>query len=179
LKIDSTPSASERANLPQSFQHVARTTIAALASMEIASLFTLPEWYWAGIASLVVMQSTLKAAWEISLRQLIGTALGATTGAVLYQTFGPSLATFAVGILIVGLAAIAAGSLNRKLPGNMDRSTYRFAGVALIVVLLIPHTVSIWRVARDRFCEYAVGILVALAVELIWPDRGTDSAVPK
>lgn len=164
------PSQTEPANLSKSFQHVGRTLLASVGAILIAGLFSLPESYWAGIIALIVMQSTLKTVWELSVRQLIGTAFGATAAAVLYQTLGPTALSFAVGILFLGVVAILAGTLNRSLPGNMDRTAYRFAGIALIVVLLIPRQEAVWFAARDRFCEVAIGIVAALLAELVWPD---------
>jgi len=67
----------------QEFVHAVRTAIAAVASLLIARLFRLPEAYWAAIATMMVMQSTLGAAWTISKDRLAGTALGAAAGALL------------------------------------------------------------------------------------------------
>jgi hypothetical protein len=50
----------ESENLP-SVVHSIRTAIAATISLGVARLFGLPEAYWAAIATLVVMQSTLGA----------------------------------------------------------------------------------------------------------------------
>jgi uncharacterized membrane protein YccC len=50
----------------QDFIHAARTAIAAVASLLVARLFRLPEAYWAAIATMIAMQSTLGAAWTVS-----------------------------------------------------------------------------------------------------------------
>ena len=56
----------EQENLP-SVVHSIRTAIAATLSLAVARLFGLPEAYWAAIATLVVMQSTLSATLLISM----------------------------------------------------------------------------------------------------------------
>ena len=53
-------------NLP-SITHAIRTAVAATASVLIARLVQMPEAYWAAIATLVVMQSTLGATLMLSL----------------------------------------------------------------------------------------------------------------
>lgn len=69
--------------MDQGLEHPARTTVAAVASLVVAGAFKLPETYWAAITTLVVMQSTLGAAWKVSGQRFAGTALGAAAGAVL------------------------------------------------------------------------------------------------
>jgi hypothetical protein len=69
----------ESENLP-SVKHSARTAIAATVSLTVARLFQLPEAYWAAIATLVVMQSTLGATLVISVERIAATALGALAG---------------------------------------------------------------------------------------------------
>src|SRR5439155_7877560 len=72
----------EPENLP-SVVHSIRTAIAATISLAVARLFGLPEAYWAAIATLVVMQSTLGATLLISVERIAATALGALAGAFL------------------------------------------------------------------------------------------------
>jgi uncharacterized membrane protein YccC len=59
----------EPQNLP-SVIHSIRTAIAATISLAVARLFGLPEAYWAAIATLVVMQSTLGATLLISVERI-------------------------------------------------------------------------------------------------------------
>ena len=64
-------------------KHSARTAVAAMVSLLVARLFTLPEAYWSAITTLIVMQSSLGAALGTSIRRFAGTALGAAMGALL------------------------------------------------------------------------------------------------
>jgi uncharacterized membrane protein YccC len=68
----------EPENLP-SVVHSIRTAVAATVSLAVARLFGLPEAYWAAIATLVVMQSTLAATLLLSIEPIAATALGAVT----------------------------------------------------------------------------------------------------
>jgi uncharacterized membrane protein YccC len=63
-------------NLP-SITHAVRTAVAATVSVIIARLVQMPEAYWAAIATLVVMQSTLGATLTLSLDRIVATAVGA------------------------------------------------------------------------------------------------------
>jgi uncharacterized membrane protein YccC len=142
--------------------HSVRTAVAAVASMLVARLFRLPEAYWAPITTLVITQSSLGAALTVSWQRLVGTALGAVVGALVATLFRPGLFVFAAGTFILGLLCAITRS---------DRSAYRFAGVTLAVVLLIPRTNPPWQIAVHRFAEVSIGIAVALILAVVWPDR--------
>jgi uncharacterized membrane protein YccC len=47
-------------------------------------------------------------------------------------------------------------------------SAYRFAAIALTIVLLVAHGRPPWTVAMHRFIEVSLGIAVALVVTLVW-----------
>jgi uncharacterized membrane protein YccC len=155
------------------FVHAARTAVAAIASMLIARLFRLPEAYWAAIATLIVMQSTLGGAWTVSKDRLAGTALGAATGALLGTYFGTSMIAFGAGVFALGvLCAIL----------RIERSAYRYAGITLIVVMLVARTQPVWIIAVHRSIEMSVGIAVGLVLTAIWPEaeaKENAGGIPK
>ena len=62
--------------------NVARMTLATVVSVLAARACGLPEQFWAVVTTVLVMQSSLGAAWEVSLQRLIGTVIGGATGAV-------------------------------------------------------------------------------------------------
>ena len=140
----------------------ARTAVAAVASVLVARLFRLPEAYWAPITTLVITQSSLGAALTVSWQRLVGTALGAVVGAMVASLFGPRLLVFGASIFVLGLLCAITRS---------DRSAYRFAGVTLAVVLLIPRANPAWPIAVHRFAEVSIGIAVALILAMVWPER--------
>ncbi len=141
--------------------HAARTTIAAIASLLIARLFRLPEAYWAAVTTLVVMQSTLGAAFTVSWQRFAGSAIGAAAGALFATYFGSNTAMFGVGIFVMGIVCAAL---------RLDKAAYRFAGVTLAIVMLTTHIAPAWIVAVDRFIEVSVGIAVGLALTAVWPE---------
>jgi uncharacterized membrane protein YccC len=153
-------------NLP-SVIHSIRTAIAATLSLAVARLFGLPEAYWAAIATLVVMQSTLGATVLISIERIAATALGALAGALVATYFTGNLLIFAVAVFVLGLLCAAF---------RMEKTAYRYAGVTLAIIVLIPRSHGAWIVAFHRFFEVSVGILVALALVAIWPEHPPASA---
>jgi uncharacterized membrane protein YccC len=157
------------------FEHAARTTMAAVASLLVARVCRLPEAYWAVITTLVVMQSTVGAAFLISTRRLAGTALGAALGAMLATYFGPNVLAFGAGLFLLGPICAALGRSYRPLQEHLDRTAYRFAGITLAITMLIVRPRAAWVVAVHRFIEVSIGIAVGLIVTVLWPERRDTS----
>lgn len=135
-----------------------RVAVASVASMLLARLLKLPEFYWAPISTIVILLSTinpLTLAWQ----RFAGTALGAALGAVIATYLQPTWTIYGLGILICGMlcALLRVGT------------AYRFAAITLTIVLLVAPTRSPWIVAAHRFVEVSLGIAVALVVTVIWP----------
>jgi hypothetical protein len=59
---------------------------------------------------------------------------------------------------------------------RMEKTAYRYASVTLAIIVLIPRSNAAWIVAVHRFFEVSVGILVALALAAVWPERQVGSA---
>ncbi|HTS06330.1 MAG TPA: FUSC family protein [Candidatus Eisenbacteria bacterium] len=146
----------------QSVLHALRTSVVAVVSLLVAKIFRLPEAYWAPITTLVITQSSLGAALEVSWQRFVGTVFGAVVGAVLATYLGPPLLGFVLGVFMLGLICFLARS---------DLSAYRFGGVTLAIVLLIPRAGPPWQTAFHRFAEVSIGIVVALIFTLIWPEK--------
>jgi uncharacterized membrane protein YccC len=141
--------------------HAARTAIAATVSLLIGRLLRLPDPYWAVIATLIVMQSTLGAAWTISKQRFAGTVLGAAMGALLTTCVGSSMIAFGTGVFALGMICAFL---------HIERSAYRYAGITLAIVMLVARTQPAWIVAVHRFVEISVGIAVALILTAVWPE---------
>ena len=152
-------------------EHPARTAVAAVASLLAARLCRLPESYWAAITTLIVMQSTLGSALSVSIERLTGTALGAVVAALITTFFRDNVVTFGVGIFVIGLVCPLL---------RLGNAAFRFASITLAIVLLIAPDKSHWTIAVHRFIEVSIGIVVALAITAIWPERDPGSAgLPK
>lgn len=136
----------------------ARTALATIVSVLAAKSLKLPEFYWAPISTIVILLSTinpLTLAWQ----RFAGTAVGAFLGALIASYFHTNWIVYGVGIFVCGVVS----SMLRL--GN----AYRFAAIALSIVLLIAHERSPWIVATHRFIEVSLGIAVALIVTIVWP----------
>lgn len=136
-----------------------RTAVAAVAAMLLARLLKLPEYYWAPISTIVIIQSTIPPR-TLSWQRFLGTALGALLGAALASYFDPSLVVYvyALGVVLCGLLAWLL-----RVGG-----AYRFAAITLSIILLIPRPRP-WIAAWHRFLEVSLGIAVALVMTVIWP----------
>jgi len=135
-----------------------RTTLAAVVSMLLARQLSLPEFYWAPISTIVIVQSTISPR-TLSWQRFVGTALGALAGAALAAWFRPTALVYGLGILFCGALAwvLRIGS------------AYRFAAITVTIILLIPRPHAPWIIAWHRFLEVSLGITVALVVTVIWP----------
>ena len=155
----------DRENLP-SVKDSARTALAGTVSFLVARFCQLPEAYWAAIATLVVMQSTLGATLVISVERIAATALGALAGALLAAYFGQNLIAFAAAVFVLGLLCTVF---------RLEKNAYRYAGITLTIIVLIPRSNAAWVIALHRFAEVTLGIVVALALTAIWPEGRTES----
>src|SRR5947209_20612560 len=138
----------------------ARTMVAAVASLLLARLLKLPEFYWAPISAIVIIESTIDPR-TLAWQRFAGTALGAVLAALIATFFPGNALVYAVAIFLCGLLC----ALLRL------RGAYRFAAITLSIVLLIAHQRPAWIVASHRFVEVSVGIAVALALAALWPIR--------
>ena len=138
----------------------ARTTVAAVLAMLLARLLRLPEFYWAPISAIVIIQSTIDPK-IIAWQRFAGTALGAAMGALIATVFpaSPSNAwVYGGAIFLCGVICVLL----------RFRGAYRFAAITLSIILLVAHTRVATIVAWHRFVEVSLGIGVALAIALLW-----------
>jgi uncharacterized membrane protein YgaE (UPF0421/DUF939 family) len=138
----------------------ARTALATLVSLLLARALNLPEYYWAPISTVIIMQSTihpLQGAWQ----RFVGTALGAALGAVVATFLGHTTIIYALGIFVCGILAAVLRSW----------SAYRVAAITFSIVVLISRGPA-WVFAWHRFIEVSLGIAVGLAATLIWQPKG-------
>jgi uncharacterized membrane protein YgaE (UPF0421/DUF939 family) len=111
---------------------------------------------------MVITQSSLGAALTVSWQRFVGTALGAVVGATAASRFGPHVLVFGACVFILGLLCAVVRS---------DHSAYRFGGVTLAIVLLVPRAGPAWQIAFHRFAEVSIGIGMALILAWVWPER--------
>jgi uncharacterized membrane protein YgaE (UPF0421/DUF939 family) len=138
----------------------ARTTVAAVVSLLLARILKLPEFYWAPISAIVIIESTIDPK-TLAWQRFAGTALGAAMGALIATFFPPNAVVYGAGIFLSGALCALFGI----------SGAFRFAAITLSIILLIAHQRAAWIVALHRFVEVSVGIAVALAVAQFWPRR--------
>ena len=139
----------------------ARTTVAAVVSMLLARLLKLPEFYWAPISAIVIIQSAIDPK-TLAWQRFAGTALGAAMGALIGTVFPASPTNTWVYAGAIFLAGVLCVLLR-------FRGAYRFAAITLSIILPIAHTRVAWIVAWHRFVEVSLGIAVALTIAVLWP----------
>jgi uncharacterized membrane protein YgaE (UPF0421/DUF939 family) len=137
----------------------ARTAAATLVSLLLARALKFPEYYWAPISTIVIMQSSVQpfqGAWQ----RFVGTALGAALGAAIATYVGRTAVIYAIGIFVCGILAAVSRSW----------SAYRVAAITFSIVVLISRGTA-WVFAWHRFLEVSLGITVALIALLISQPR--------
>ena len=130
--------------------------------MCVARLIGMPQAYWAAIATLVVMQSSLGATLTLSIERIVATALGASVGAIESNYFGANLVAFAIAVFLLGLVSFVF---------RLEKTAYRYASITLAIIVLIPRTRPVWVTALHRFTEVSVGIVVALVMVAVWREE--------
>jgi uncharacterized membrane protein YccC len=144
---------------PLSISHVCLAATAALVSYLVAALFHLPEAYWAPMSTLIVMQLTFNAALPVGAQYVAGTAAGATVGAVIDAYVHGSVWAFAAAIFFIGTLCVVL---------RVERSSFRYASITLVIVMLVPRSTSARLIALHRFFEVSIGIAVGLVLFAIW-----------
>ncbi len=145
-------------------EHAARTAVGGTLALLVARGVGMPESYWAAVTTMIVLQSTLGAALSVSVLRFIGTAAGAVAGAAVASLLGSNVVAFAATIFVLGVLSAAC---------RLDRSAFRFAGITVVIVMLPAREVSPWLIATHRFVEVSIGIVVALVLTGVWPERST------
>jgi uncharacterized membrane protein YgaE (UPF0421/DUF939 family) len=146
---------------PNTLLDALRTTVAAVLAMLLARLLKLPEFYWAPISAIVIIQSTIDPK-TLAWQRFAGTGLGAALAALIGTVFAASPANpwvYAGAIFLCGVLCVLL----------RFRGGYRFAAITLSIILLIAHTRVASIVAWHRFVEVSLGIAVALTIALLWP----------
>src|SRR5215472_4682984 len=144
---------------PPSIAYVCLAAIAGLVSYLIAALFRLPEAYWAPMSTLIVMQLTFSAALPVAVQYVAGTAAGAAVGAATDAYVHGSVWAFAAAFVFIGFLCVVL---------RVERSSFRYASITLMMVMLVPRSTSARLVALHRFFEVSIGIAVGLALFAVW-----------
>jgi uncharacterized membrane protein YgaE (UPF0421/DUF939 family) len=132
------------------------TAGAAWISYSSSSLIGLHEGFWAAISAIVVMQADFTATETSARDRFTGTAIGGLIGCACALCWHGHLWIYAmaVGLTIFGCWLAKVGAAGR------------LAAVTVTVIVLIPQTEVIWKVALFRTLEVSWG--VAVGVSIAW-----------
>ena len=133
-----------------------------MLSLLAARLLGLPEAFWAPISTLIIVQAAPDVVLTVAWQRLVGTALGCTSGALIYGWFGSRPLAFGAGVFALGLICAAL---------RLDRAAYRFAGITLTIVMFVTHVQPAWVIAIHRFCEVSLGIVMGVIVITLFPEQ--------
>ena len=111
------------------------------------------------MSTLIVMQLTFSAALPVAAQYIAGTAAGAGVGAITDAVAPGSVWAFAAAVVFVGLVCVLF---------RVERSSFRYASITLVIVMLVPRSTSARSVALHRFVEVSIGIAIGLALFAIW-----------
>jgi uncharacterized membrane protein YgaE (UPF0421/DUF939 family) len=93
---------------PATLINAARTTVAAVLAALLARTLKLPEFYWAPISAIVVIESTIDPR-TIGWQRFAGTALGAALGALIGTFFRSTTLVYAAAVFSCGAFALFFG----------------------------------------------------------------------
>ncbi|MDR3402540.1 MAG: FUSC family protein [Chthoniobacter sp.] len=149
------------AALKKDLLYPARTTVAAVAAMLAARALGMPEYYWAPVSAVIVVQSDFGSSLLVSWQRLAGTAVGAALAAAAAQSLGRGVVVYGCGVLCAGLLAAVL---------RLGRPANRFAVIAFTIVFLVQRSEPVWVVALHRFVEVSLGIVTGLLLSALWPE---------
>jgi uncharacterized membrane protein YccC len=146
------------------FRHGLKTATAAVAAYAITEMLELPQGYWAVVSVILVMQTNLGGSMRAGMNRIMGTALGATLGAIVLLLLGTN--PLEQGIELWLCILLCAYYIH-------VHEAFRMAGMtAVIVILMGQQSPSVVGMAFSRFFEITVGVCVALFfTAFVWPSR--------
>jgi uncharacterized membrane protein YccC len=146
-------------------KHALKSGVAATLAILGHQYLPLPDrshGAWAAISALIVMQSNLGSSWKASGQRLLGTAVGALTGAVFNWLLGGAVLGLGAAVCVTLLVCSWLGL----------RESLRLAGVTLVLVMLSGEGAAPWLIAWQRFVDVVLGICSALLIQaVLWPSR--------
>ncbi len=139
-----------------------RAALASVVAVGIAQSMKLTYPLYAVVAAVIVTDVSSQKTQESGVQRLLGTALGAAAGPLFVLALGDSLPVVGAAIVTLIFVCYVAGyGEAAKLAGY----------VAGLVVL--DHSDAPWTYARDRFVETSLGIVLAIVMSLLIPERAS------
>lgn len=145
-----------------------KTAIAVFICVVIFKIFRMDSPFYAAIAAIIAMQSSVKETFTAGKNRMLGTFVGAIVG-LSFALINPEN-PFLVGIGIVIIICIC-----NKLKWNKSIST---SGIVFIAIMVNLNGKSPWTYSLYRTIDTLIGIGVAVAVNyLIFPPNSTEKLI--
>jgi uncharacterized membrane protein YccC len=136
-----------------------RMLVSALLTYGLATLFHLPQAFWAVLTSVFVTQNSVGGSLKAAMDRLIGSACGALAGAL------PAIVVPSHQPLVIGIALLAGMTPVALLAAWYPN--YRIAPITAVIVLLGAGAAFPVAYATERVLEIMFGSIVAIAVSAI------------
>jgi uncharacterized membrane protein YccC len=150
-------------------RHALRVALAAAVSFSLATAFDLPQGYWAVITAIVVVQTSIGGTLTASRDRLIGTGVGAATGALI------ALVTPTTPLATATALAVAVGATGL---GASIKPSLKMAPVTAVIMIIgsASSQHGFAEAAGLRIAEIAVGGIIGVAITLlVFPARARDA----
>ncbi|AOR37630.1 hypothetical protein BFF78_40460 [Streptomyces fodineus] len=150
------------------FQNAVRIALALTAARLVAGVDTLPQGFWATLATLTLTRTTMDETWHTIRLALAGTLAGALVTAGALSLAGTDTAVYAVVLPVWMLFAFTVGPVKGV---GWAQGLFTVL-VALVFAQLAPPT---WRLAEVRVLDVLVGSAIgAVFGVLAWPRGAHD-----
>lgn len=129
---------------------------AAIAAYVPTQMLGLKEGFWASITAVAVVQTEFQATESTARDQFLGAIIGGLVGIAASFVPGPQLLLYALALFA---AMLGCWALNLA-------SASRLSGSTVTILLLVPHTGSVFEVFGARLGEVGWGVCVAIGA--VW-----------
>ncbi len=160
---------------PSRFTFAARTAIASCVALFIGWFLGLDHPSWAAMSVWAASQPGRGMLIEKGLFRILGTVIGTLAGLALMHLCGDQLFLLVIGLALwVGLCTGAGNVIHGLFSYCTLLSGY---SASLVVLLSEVNHQSIWTLGADRFLTVVTGVIVALAVGLMFAQKSDEDAL--
>lgn len=157
------------------FAFALRTAIASCVALFIGWFLGLDHPSWAAMSVWAASQPGRGMLIEKGLFRILGTLIGTIAGLILMYLCGDQLFLLVIGLALwVGLCTGAGNVIHGLFSYCTLLSGY---SASLVVLLSEVNHQSIWTLGADRFLTVVTGVIVALAVGLVFAEKSDEDAL--
>lgn len=139
-----------------------KTALAVAVSIVLSTVFNMDGSFFAGVAAVVTMQSSVTASVKIAINRVIGTFIGAAAGVLCSLIFPDNIFTIAVGIIIL---------IQISNMININESI-SISALVFLAIMLSKSGDGALTYSINRILDTLIGIVAALTINyFIFPPR--------